>query len=41
MTVGEPSTNDATLNGEVITVFASDSLAETALALLAVLPSLL
>ena len=41
ITVGEPPTDDATLNGEVDTAFASDSLTETALELLAVLPSLL
>ena len=41
LTVGEPPTDDATLNGEVATACASDSLTETALELLAVLPSLL
>jgi hypothetical protein len=41
MTTGEPPTDNATLNGEVTTTFASDILAETALELLAVLPTLL
>jgi hypothetical protein len=41
MTAGEPPTDDATLNGEVSTVCAPDSLIGTALELLAVLPSLL